>query len=320
MQQKTLRSLSGLIDFDCAARWGSFTLAAQELHKTPAAISLQVKQLEEAVGFPLFVRHPRHIALTEKGQELAITVAKVLKELRTKVETLRGGDEEHVLRISTTQSLALKWLAPRLGRFTQLYPELDIRLDSSDRLVDVEHEDVDVAIRAGPVAEHPNMLFEERMVVVYSPALRPPGRKDLTLADLERYPLLYDDSTEFWAQLLRAHGVTEGRFEFSRGFTNMAVATQAAVAGQGIALVTHAIACDDLQRGALRMMCGLSIPYPRGYYLVVAARKAQMPKIVRFRAWLEEQMREMEAGLRGWLDGNPPAAAPEAPPATARRA
>jgi LysR family glycine cleavage system transcriptional activator len=71
---KPLRSLSGLLDFDCAARW-DFKLAAQELHKTPAAISLQVKQLEEALGFELFVRHPRHITLTEKGQELAAPCA-----------------------------------------------------------------------------------------------------------------------------------------------------------------------------------------------------------------------------------------------------
>ncbi|QGZ37824.1 LysR family glycine cleavage system transcriptional activator [Pseudoduganella flava] len=294
---RTLRSLSGLIDFDCAARWGSFTLAAQELHKTPAAISLQVKQLEEVMGFALFVRHPRHITLTEKGQELAITVARLLKELRTKVDALRGGDEEHVLRISTTHSFALKWLAPRLGQFTQLYPEIDLQLDSSERLVDVEHGDVDVAIRHGVVAEHPGMLFHERMVVVYSPALLADGQEELTLPDLGRHPLLYDDSTQFWAQLLRAYGVLEGEFEFSRGFTNMAVATQAAVAGQGIALVTYSIARDDLHRSALRLMRGLSIPYPRSYFLVISSRKAQREKVVRFRGWIEEQMAAMQREL-----------------------
>jgi LysR family glycine cleavage system transcriptional activator len=103
---KPLRSLSGLIDFDCAARWGSFKLAARELHKTPAAVSLQVKQLEEAIGFPLFVRHPRHIALTAKGQELAIVVARMLADLRGKVAALQRGDEEAVLRFSTSQSFA----------------------------------------------------------------------------------------------------------------------------------------------------------------------------------------------------------------------
>ena len=99
---KQLRSLSGLIDFECAARWGSFKLAAQELHKTPAAISQQVKHLEQSVGFALFVRHPRHITLTEKGQELAISVGRMLGELRAKIGALQGGDEEAILRISTT--------------------------------------------------------------------------------------------------------------------------------------------------------------------------------------------------------------------------
>jgi len=96
---KPLRSLSGLIDFECAARWGSFKLAAQELHKTPAAVSLQVRQLEENVGFALFVRHPRHIALTEKGRELAVATARMLGDLRARLAALQAGDEEAVLRI-----------------------------------------------------------------------------------------------------------------------------------------------------------------------------------------------------------------------------
>src|SRR4051794_10687393 len=135
---KPLRSLSGLLDFDCAARWGSFRLAAQELHKTPAAISQQVKHLEQALGFALFIRHPRHITLTEKGQELAVSVARMLSELRAKIDALQGGGEETILRISTTHSFAIKWLVPRLDRFTKLYPELDIRIDSNDRMVDLD--------------------------------------------------------------------------------------------------------------------------------------------------------------------------------------
>jgi LysR family glycine cleavage system transcriptional activator len=300
MQQgstKILRSLSGLIDFDCAARWGSFTLAAQELHKTPAAISLQVKQLEEAVGFALFVRHPRHIALTPKGQELASSVAKILKELRTKVETLRGGDEEHVLRISTTHSFALKWLAPRIGHFTQQYPELDIRLESNDRLADVEHGDVDLAIRHCVTRDNSAALFEEHMVVVYSPSLLRPGEQELTLADLGRFPLLYEDTTEYWAQLLRNNGGLEGCYDFSRSFSHFGVLAQGAVAGQGIALVAYSIAYDDILKGALRLMRAHSVPYPKGYCFIVSDRKAQLPKVARFRAWLEGQMEDMRQAL-----------------------
>ncbi len=298
---KPLRSLSGLIDFDCAARWGSFTLAAQELHKTPAAISLQVKQLEEAVGFLLFVRHPRHIALTPKGQELAITVAQMLQDLRTKVTALRGGDAEHVLRISTTHSFAIKFLAPRLGRFTQRYPEIDIRLDSCERLVDVEHEEVDLAIRHGVITDRPGALYHDRLVAVYSPALLPPGTDELTLADLTRFPLLYDETTDYWVKLLCANGMPEGQFDFSRGFTNLAVAAQAAITGQGIALVSYSLVCDDIERGTLRLMRGTSVDYPYGYYFVTTPRKGALPKVASFRGWVEAEVAQMAEGLRASL-------------------
>jgi LysR family glycine cleavage system transcriptional activator len=295
---KTLRSLSGLIDFDCAARWGSFTLAAHELHKTPAAISLQVKQLEEALGFTLFVRHPRHITLTPKGQELACTVARLLGELRTKVDALRGGDEENVVRVSTTHTFAIKFLAPRLGRFTQRHPELDIRLDSTERLVDVEHEDMDLAIRHGIITDHPAALYHDRLVAVYSPALLEGGRQELGLPDLCRFPLLYDETTDYWIALLRTHGVPEGRFDFSRGFTNLAVAAQAAIVGHGIALVPYSLVCDDIDRGLLRLMRGASAAYPHGYYWVLAPRKAALPKVLRFTSWVEEEVARMNDTLR----------------------
>ena len=186
---KQLRSLSGLLDFDCAARWGSFKLAAQELHKTPAAVSQQVKQLEEVVGFALFIRHPRHITLTEKGEELSISVGRMLGELRAKIGALQSGDEESVLRISTTHSFAIKWLVPRMHRFTKLYPELDIRLDSNDAPVNLDDESTDVAVRYGPVSEgDPDMLFRERLIAVYSPELLAPGQAEITLADLHASP------------------------------------------------------------------------------------------------------------------------------------
>ena len=295
---KPLRSLSGLIDFDCAARWGSFKLAAQELHKTPAAISLQVKQLEEAVGFALFVRHPRHIALTQKGEELAVVVRRVLAELRTKVTALQDGDEEKILRITTTHSLALKWLAPRLGRFTKLYPEIDIRIDSSDRMVNMEDGRVDVALRMVDVVPgDPDLLYHERLVVVYSPALLPPGRTELTLADLPHYPLLFDNVNDNWIKLLRENHATRGHYDFSRSYSNFAVMAQSAMAGQGVGLVSYAIAYDDIRSGALKMMACRSAPYDRGYRLVVARGKEGMSKIARFRAWIEEEIGEMRRSL-----------------------
>ncbi|MFC0167280.1 LysR substrate-binding domain-containing protein [Pseudoduganella danionis] len=292
---KPLRSLSGLLDFDCAARWGSFKLAAQELHKTPAAVSLQIRQLEEALGFELFVRHPRQITLTEKGQELAATVRRTLSELHSKVASLQGGDEEKILRLSTTHSLAIKWLVPRIARFTQRYPEIDIRIDSSDRIANMEDGSTDIALRT--YVESPGehaLLFRDRLVAVYSPSLLHPGASEITLADLEHYPLLHEFTTDTWIALLRQNHVLHGRYNFARSFTNFAVMVQSALAGQGVALVSYAIACEDLRNGALKMITCDNTPYQRGYYIIVAPDKKGMSKIRHFCDWLHAEVADMQ--------------------------
>jgi LysR family glycine cleavage system transcriptional activator len=295
---KPLRSLSGLIDFDCAARWGSFKLAAQELHKTPAAISQQVKHLEEGVGFALFVRHPRHITLTEKGHELAVTVSRMLADLRDKVGALQRGDEEAVLRISTTHSFAIKWLVPRMHRFTKLYPELDIRIDSNDVPVDLEADSTDVAVRYGPVRDgDPSTLFRERLIPVYSPELLGPGEGELTLADLAQHRLLCEKSNESWLQLLNENRALKGKYDFSRGYSHWGVLVQAAVAGQGVALVPYGIACQDLATGALRQIACRSAPFRSGYRFLVNPHKEDMTKVKRFREWMDAEMEEMRRSL-----------------------
>lgn len=291
---RQLRSLSGLIDFDCAARWGSFKLAAQELHKTPAAVSQQVKQLEEMLGFALFIRHPRHVTLTLKGQELGISVGRMLGELRAKVGALQRGDEEAILRISTTHSFAIKWLVPRMHRFTKLYPELDIKLDSNDAQVNLEDDSIDVAVRYGPVSDgDPALLFRERLIAVYSPDLLMPGQAELTLADLPKFPLLYETSTESWLQLLKVNKALKGKYDFSRGFSHWGVLAQAAVAGQGIALVAYGIAFQDILKGSLRQINCRSPDFGSGYRFLVNSRKESMPKVQRFRAWLVAEMTDM---------------------------
>nr|WP_314544368.1 LysR substrate-binding domain-containing protein [uncultured Massilia sp.] len=300
---RPLRSLSGLLDFDAAARWGSFKLAAQELHKTPAAVSLQVKQLEEALGFALFVRHPRHIALTAKGQELAIAVGRMLGELRAKVGALQRGDDEAVLRISTTHSFAIKWLVPRMPRFTKLHPELDLRIDSNDTPVDIEDDAVDVAIRFGPVRDgDPALLFHERLVPVYSPDLLAPGETELGLADLARFPLLCERTPEGWLQLLQENRALKGKYDkakydFSRVFTHWGVLAQAAVAGQGVALVPYGIAFQDILAGSLRVLPCRSAPFGSGYKLLVNPHKEAMTKVRYFRDWIRAEMDEMRQTL-----------------------
>jgi LysR family glycine cleavage system transcriptional activator len=296
---KPLRSLSSLLDFDCAARWGSFKLAAQERHKTPAAISLQIKQLEQALGFELFVRYPRHIALTEKGQEFAATVRRIVDELNSKVAALQSGDEEKILRLSTTHSLSMKWLVPRIARFTKRYPDLDIRIDSSAANANMEDGSTDIALRMfNATRGDPDVLFHDRLVPVHSPMLLAAGETEITLASLDRYQLLYDATdANAWPALLRQNNIRKTNYDFSRSFTNTAVMVQSAVAGQGIGLVSHAIAYDDLQSGALKMVACESAPSERGYRILVARDKQGMMKITHFCDWLREEVADMQKGL-----------------------
>ncbi|MGZ3183942.1 MAG: LysR substrate-binding domain-containing protein [Telluria sp.] len=296
---RPLRSLSGLIDFECAARWGSFKLAAQELHKTPAAISQQVKHLEDAIGIELFIRHPRHVELTEKGHELAVSVTKMLSDLRAKIGGLQGGNEERVLRISTTHSFTIKWLVPRMHRFTKLHPELEIRLDSNDKPVNLDDDSTDVVIRYGLVHEgDPSVLFRERLVAVYSPELLAEGQEEITLADLPGLPLLYEASTESWLHLLNENkAFRKGKFNFARGYSHWGVLAQAAAAGQGVAMVPVGLAFDDLQKGVLRQVRCKSAPYAKGYKFLANPAKLSMSKIQRFRAWIDEEMEAMRQAL-----------------------
>jgi LysR family transcriptional regulator, glycine cleavage system transcriptional activator len=295
---KPLRSLSGLLDFDSAARWGSFKLAAKELHKTPAAVSQQIKHLEESIGFALFVRHARHVTLTEKGRELAVAVASALSDLRDKIGALQRGDEEAVLRISTTHSFALKWLVPRMHRFTRLHPQIDIRVDPNDSPVDLEADSTDVAIRYGPVRDgDPTTLFRERLIPVYSPELLAPGQAELTLDDLQSHRLLCENSNELWLQLLSENGALWGNYDFSRGYSHWGVLVQAAVAGQGVALVRYGIAYADLEAGALRHIPCRSPACRDGYRLLVNPRKEEMGKIQRFREWIVAEMDAMGRSL-----------------------
>lgn len=295
---KPLRNLSGLIDLESAARWGSFKLAAEELHKTPAAVSQQIKNLEEELGFALFLRHPRHVALTEKGRDFSATVARVLGELRTKAAALQKSGEECVLRISSTHSFALKWLAPRLTHFTRLHPDLDIRLNANDRNVSLEDDSVDVAIRYGSYeAGDPTILFDERLVAVYSPGTAA-ARPQRLHAGRPAHPAAAGRGQQCALGPLRGRQRPAARrLPRLARLQPLGVLAQAAVAGQGVALAAFSIVYEDLRKGDLRMIAGRSISYHSGYRFLVNINKERLPKIERFRAWLVDEMAEMQRAL-----------------------
>lgn len=296
-----LRTLSGLIDFAAAARHASFRLAAQELHKTPAAVSQQIKQLEESLGFKLFNRFPRHVTLTERGEELSHTVSHLLDELRAKITTLQSADEATVLKVTTTHSFAVKWLVPRLHIFTRRHPDLDVQVLPNDAVISVEDGTADIAMRVGGVAGTQEVYYDEMLVAVCSPSLLGVGewRKQAPkIADLVRFPLLHSGDSQWWRQILAREGVDEARARFGRSYSHGGILTQAAVAGLGVALAPYPLAYEDLERGNLIAADCAPIASGHRYRLIYGRERGQVRKIKLFRDWIAEEMVALQGSFK----------------------
>ena len=304
--QEPLRNLSLLVDFECAARWCSFKLAVHELHKTPAAVSQNIKQLEQQLGFALFARHARHLSMTEKGMEFASTVSQLLRDLHIKVAALREDSANDSLRISCTHSFAMKWLVPRLHRYTQLHPDIDIRIDSNDAVVDPGQGQCDIAIRHQLFVEgdEASLLWREQLLLAYSPAMltdkdkrtrQPPDLKRLL-----RYPLLYEGTPENWIRLLQNHDLlkqaNQQPHDFAQNYSHAGLLVQAAVAAQGVALLPVAIACEDMQQGRLHTLPTAQLSSRYCYRIVTAS--SQTVKVNNFVTWLHDEMAQMQNYLQ----------------------
>lgn len=284
-----LASLSGLLDFEAAARHGGFRSAAAELHKTPAALSQQIKLLEQSLGLALFVRHPRHVAITPAGRELAVSVTRMLGELREQVLALRQTQDPHTVRVSGTHSLTMKFLVPRLHRFTAKHPAIDVRVQASDQLADLDGGGCDIALRyqaLDSMDEPP--LYAEQQVVVYSPALAP---KPVALAELLRQPLLHEEGgLDAWQRLLAREGLAARRhLDFSRSYSHGGLLVQAAVAGLGVGLVPFALATEDLAQGRLVRAACAPLASAYGYRLLRSAARVEATAVDAFEAWMRAE-------------------------------
>lgn len=297
--------LSALRTFEVAARHLSFTKAAAELHVTQGAVSQQIKQLEASLGFALFHRSRRGLALTEKGEELAATAESAFRRLFDKVEELRQKEKEDggILTVSVSPSLAVKWLIPRLGRFHQRHPEVDLRIRPDPALVDLvaEADSVDMAIRfgQGPFAGLAAVPFmHETVFAVASPDLLAKGPPLRHPRDLVHHTLLHSESVrlevnsmaswEVWLALLNVAGVNP---KLGPTFPSSYMLLQAAIHGQGVALTWAALADDDLRAGRLVRLFDRALEGSMSYFALTTPTAARKPKVVAFRDWLVEEGR-----------------------------
>jgi LysR family transcriptional regulator, glycine cleavage system transcriptional activator len=289
-----LPPLNALRAFEAAARHLSFTKAARELHVTQAAVSHQIKGLEEYLGVPLFHRHRKAVLLTEAGQLCLPGLRDGFDRLAAAVDSIRNLDNANVLTVTTSPSLAAKWLVPRLDQFRKAHPEFEVRIDASTNLVDFERENVDIGIRYGggsyPGLES-ELLFEIEVFPVCSPRLCK-GRHPLrSPQDLKWHTLLHTEwrargEEPDWRMWLLAAGAPD--VDWSRGpqFNDVTVAIQAAIEGHGVALGRGALVAADLKASRLVRPFRLSVAGRFRYYLVYPAAALKRPKVAAFRDWL----------------------------------
>ena len=297
---RRLPPLNALKAFEAAGRHLSFTKAANELHVTPAAISHQVKALEDYLGLQLFRRLPRGLLLTDAGQTCLPGIGKSFDGLVAAVDSLRGLEKGGVLTVSVLPSFAAKWLVPRLDQFHCLHPEIDLHVSSTIRPVDFARDNVDVAIRYG-LGRWPglriDLLRTEELFPVCSPALLDGPHPLKTPDDLRYHTLLHDESwkTIFvdeypeWDTWLAAAGVHD--IDPTRGpaLTPSDMVIQAAINGQGVALGRSVLVEADLADGRLVKPFDLTIPVDYAYYVVCSETTADRPKVAAFRDWILEE-------------------------------
>ena len=289
-----LPPLNALRTFEAAARHLSFTRAAEELNVTQAAVSHQMKGLEDWLGLPLFQRLNRRLVLTPEGQQYLISVRVAFDELDAGTQRLLDGDRQVGLTVSVIPSFAARWLVPRLGRFRKAHPRIDLRLAATLQTVDFARDNVDMSIRYGSGRYpdlHTTFLMQEEYFPVCSPTLLDGEHPLRGPADLAHHTLLHDEHwpgepNPEWRDWLRAAAVAGVRWDRGPVFQDASMMIQAAIAGQGVALGRTPLVADDLAAGRLVKPFGLALPAGYAYWIVCPKRAADKPKIQAFRDWL----------------------------------
>jgi len=290
-----LPPLNALRVFEAAARQLSFTRAAEELFVTQAAVSHQIKALEEFVSVKLFVRKNRALLLTEEGQSYYLDIKDVFNNINEATDKLLARGEKGAITVSLQPSFAIQWLVPRLKEFNALHPEIDVRIKAVDQPDNSLTEDVDIAIYYGR-GRWPDVLAErlqqEYLIPVCSPLLFS-GNKPLdTVDDLINHTLLHDSSRKDWKRWVKKTGVKGANVNHGPIFSHSAMVVQAAVHGQGIALAHSVLAKPDIDSG--RLVCPFNevLESKSAHYIVCREHQADVGKISAFKEWVLDTVAE----------------------------
>ena len=298
-----LPPLNALRAFDASARQLSFTRAAEELFVTQAAISHQIKALEEHLGLKLFMRKNRSLLLTEEGQSYYLDIKDIFNLLNDATEKLLARGTKGSITVSLQPSFAIQWLVPRLQAFNIRHPDIDVRIKAVDQRDNSLTEDVDVAIYHGRgqwLNLHADKLHTEYLIPVCSPLLLN-GKKPLnTVNDLTQHSLLHDASRRDWKRWFKQVGVKGVNVNHGPIFSHSAMVLQAAIHGQGIALANSVLAKPDIDSG--RLICPFNdvLVSKNSFYTVCRENQMEIGKIASFRQWMldtvESEQDDIENG------------------------
>lgn len=298
-----LPSLDPLKGFDAAARHLSFTKAASELFLTQSAISRQVQTLEAQLGIQLFRREVRRLALTPEGEVLARAVAEMLARFADVCAGLRASQRRPRVTVSAAVGIASLWLVPRLAAFQELEPNLDVLISADNRVVDLEREGIDLALRyVCPEVPPPraSALFDEVVFPVASPAVSAGLPAVLCAEDLGKLTLLAFDGGHntpwlSWEPWLLGLGLAQAKPKAVLQFNQYDQMIRAAEDGRGIALARGPLVAQSIAEGRLRPLGDARRHVAARAYFLVRAAQAMRPEVERFAAWLLEEARKTAA-------------------------
>jgi DNA-binding transcriptional LysR family regulator len=304
--KKLLPSTSMLAAFDSAARTGSFTAAAKDLALTQGAISRQINALEQQLNVILFRRNKQSIQLTETGKSYANEIHRALSHIRSATLNLMTNPSGGVLNIAVLPMFGSRWLMPRLADFLAKHPQITINTVSKLAPFDFAFEDVHCAIHFGEAdwsQANCDFLLPEKSVPVCSPSLFTQAnlaQEPNVCASLVNLPLLHIATRpDAWCQWFNEHNLSDTtdvidkneRAKQGMHFEQFSIATNAAVAGLGVALLPKFLIQNELQRGELQIICNrpLSTKTDNGYYLVTPEDKLTYAPVIAFKQWLLEK-------------------------------
>ncbi len=288
---KHIPALRALKAFEASARHLSFTKASHELHVTQAAVSHQIKSLEQATGVPLFKRYNRALKLTTEGKIYLMSIRESLERIEQATRQLSNQNSSGTLNISVLPSFATKWLSRRIWRFQQEFADIDLRISAFESLVDFKKDDCDVAIRYSKNGRFPNLeselLLTEEVFPVCSRRLWKKLDRKLEPIDLLSMQLLHEDyATEDWHDWFNAAGISpESQLRGTR-FSHTVTMLESVENNQGFALGRTPLVQDDIDRGVLVAPFETRLKSQMAYYLVYPADHQTNTKFAVIRDWL----------------------------------